>query len=134
MPPIAGPLVHTTAVIGSPTDPPDPAINGDMIFQYTTRSTTLNDCHLGGLTGPFQFNKYAIGSSPWTKTGAIENPDGTGDALFLIQSPQPTGCVGWVNLTVHSPSGRSTMSGGARCPDGQRSCGFQTEGTVNRVR
>jgi hypothetical protein len=106
-----------------------------MAWQYTARSITLNDCHMSGLQGPLQFNTTAIGQFPWTKTGEVKNSDGTGDALFTGQRSDPnTGCVGWVILLVHAPSGTATMSGGSRCPSGMRSCGFQTSGQVLRLR
>jgi hypothetical protein len=105
-----------------------------MAWQYTPRSITLNDCHLSGVRGPFEFNDQAMGDFAWTKTGVVENVGGTSDMLLTGQQRDARGCVEWVILLVHGPSGTATMSGGSRCPDGMRSCGFQTGGQVVRLR
>ena len=105
-----------------------------MEWQYTPHSITLNDCHMSGIRGPFEFNDQAIGQFPWTKTGAIEEIGGTGDAFFSGQQTVENGCLAWVLLLVHPPSFRATMNGGSWCPDGVRSCAVQTEGQVVRLR
>jgi hypothetical protein len=105
-----------------------------MEWQYTASSITLNDCHMNGIRGPFEFNDVAIGEFQWTKTGAVQDLSRTSDVLLTGQQPDTNGCIGWVILLVHGPSGTTTMSGGARCPDGMRSCGFQTSGQVVRLR
>jgi hypothetical protein len=111
-----------------------PATGSPLEWQYTPRSITLNDCHLSGIRGPFQFNDQSMGQFPWTKTGAVQNVGGTSDVLLTGQRPDASGCVEWVVFLVHGPSGTATMSGGSRCPDGMRSRGFQTSGQVARLR
>jgi hypothetical protein len=108
--------------------------SGEAVAGYTASSITLNDCHMNGIRGPFEFNDVAMGEFPWAKTGAVQNLAGTSNALLTSQQPDALGCVGWIILLVHGPSGTATMSGGSRCPDGMRSCGFQTSGQVVRLR
>jgi hypothetical protein len=50
--------------------------------------------------------------------------------------PDPTGsCDAWVVFSLHQGAGRTaTLSGGSRCHDGERSCGYQTSGRVVRLR
>ena len=38
-----------------------PATGSPLEWQYTPRSITLNDCHLSGIRGPFQFNDQTSG-------------------------------------------------------------------------
>jgi hypothetical protein len=133
MPPaVTAPLSQSAAP--NLSEPTAGGNTADGVWQYSVRSVTLNDCHLRGVEGPFQFNGQSIGSFPWTKTGAIEEVGGTGDAIFSGQQTDPNGCLAWILLLVHAPSFRATMNGGARCPDGMRSCSFQTEGQVVRLR
>jgi hypothetical protein len=125
-----GGLSHTAATAALEPLP----VAHTPIMEYIPKTMTLNDCHMSGIRGPFEFNDQSIGQFPWTKTGAVQEIGGTSDVLLTGQQPDPNGCVGWIILLVHGPSGTATMSGGSRCPDGMRSCGFQTSGQVVRVR
>ena len=88
------------------------------------------DRALSGVQGPFQFDETAIGQFPWTKTGAVQDIGGTSDVLLTGQRPDVSGCVAWVILLVHGPSGPPRRAAARGCPAGERSCGFQTSGPL----
>ena len=127
-----GDAACSAAPVQAPTQqtPPDASAG---LWQYTAETTTLNDCH-ATLPAVYQFTETHLGTLAWTKTGATQELNGTIDALLTGQWDEGNGCLLWLGLLVHAPSGTATMSGGARCPDGMRSCGFQTSGQVVRLR
>ena len=59
-----------------------PDTESPMVWQYAANSITLNDCHMRGVEGPFQFDDQAIGQLQWTKTGAVQDIAGTSDVLL----------------------------------------------------
>jgi hypothetical protein len=72
-------------------------------------------------SSPLVFTPTQLGTIPLTTLAA------TSTAMVLTgQLDDPGGCDAWVVLRLQGRT--ATLSGGSRCHEGSRSCGFQTSG------
>ena len=99
------------------------------VLVYMPETITLNDCHVSRLGRSLAFTTTQLGTIPLTTFAA------TSTAMLLTgRLDNATGCDAWVLLSLHGTGYTATLSGGSRCHDGERSCGFQTSGRVVRLR
>jgi len=89
----------------SPDEPPAAAWTDDMVWQYAANSINPQRPPHERHSGPVPVHNTSIGQLPWTKAGAVQDIGGTSDVLLTGQRPDASGCVGWVILLVHAPSG-----------------------------
>jgi hypothetical protein len=103
---------------------------GTPVWEYLPQTITLNDCHVSGLGHPLTFTATQLGAIPLTTLAATST-----DMILAGRLADPTGCDAWVVLSLHQGAGTTaTLSGGSRCHDGERSCGYQTSGQVVQLR
>jgi len=107
----------TAALEPLPTSPTTP------VLVYMPETITLNDCHLSGLGRSLAFTTTQLGTILLTTFAA------TSTAMLLTgRLDNATGCDAWVLLSLRGNGSAATLSGGSRCHDGERSCGYQTSG------
>jgi hypothetical protein len=99
------------------------------VLVYIPETITLNDCHVSRLGRSLAFTRTQLGAIPLTTLAAAST-----DVVLTGRLDDPTGCDAWVLLSLHGTGYTATLSGGSRCHDGERSCGFQTSGRVVRLR
>jgi hypothetical protein len=110
-------VAATAALEPLPTSPSTP------VLVYIPETITLNDCHLSRLGRPLAFTPTQLGAIPLTALAATAT-----DVLLTGRLADPTGCDAWVILSLHGTGNTASLSGGSRCHDGERSCGYQTSG------
>jgi hypothetical protein len=94
------------------------------VWEYLPETITLNDCHVSRLGRPLTFTATQLGPIPLTTLAATPT-----DMILTGRLADPTGCDAWVLLSLHQGAGNiATLSGGNRCYDGERRCGYQTSG------
>ena len=98
-------------------------VSDTPVMEYLPETITLNDCHVPGLGHPLTFTTTQLGAIPLTTLAATST-----DMILTGRLADPTGCDAWVLLSLHGTGYTATLSGGSRCDDGERSCGFQTSG------